>query len=273
VKDNYQQQVKIIIISKGEGMKKFLAICLVLVTVLAIALPSMVLADNTAVVNGTVAATPVLSSISGNTHGLPHTATVGGPVTVSGIILTGSSFESEATVTIDGSGVNYVSCVVNSDTQITAVFSLDAAAAAGTRVIHVTQGGKTSVNTAVTFLVDNYINVTAPSAVDLGVLDVTSAHNKAHSGTAGSVDTNLSTGFKVIASDLKGTNTGYMVSTGTPLHYELQVSNADSGYAAAHTGHEYDNVTTLPFYVDQQGYSTDAAGSYSITITFVGSVQ
>ena len=106
-------------------MKRILAVCIVLVLLLVIALPSAVLASNTgtAGVNGDVAPTPSLDSIS-VTSGTPN-ATGGAVVNISET-LTGSDFDSAAnvTVTISGAGVTADSITVASDTSITATFHL-----------------------------------------------------------------------------------------------------------------------------------------------------
>ena len=260
-------------------MKKFLAICLVLVTVLAIALPSMVLASNTgtAGVNGSVPQVPVLSSISA-TSGTPH-ATGAGVVDVSET-LTGSSFDTDptavVTVTITGTGVTADVVSVDSPTQITATFHLAAGptTTSGIRDVYVHQSGRDSTDT-VTFTVNGYIAITAPSAISMGVMTVGGTTIK-NSTTPGTVETNDSS-TSVLAKDVKVSNAGKMDTvgdgSGTLLSNKFQISQTNGSYANADGGFSYTNPTSLPLYVSQQVVSGDTAGSYQITITFTGSAN
>jgi hypothetical protein len=282
-RDNYSQQVKIVII-KGEGMKTFFALCLVLVLVLAIALPTAVLASGiTAGVSGDVPPVPVLTSIS-TTNGTPHATSVGTSVDISET-LTGSSFDTDptavVTVTITGVGVTADTVVVSNSTTISAIFHLAAgpATTSGVRNVYVHQSGRDSVD-IVHFTVNGYIVVTAPSAVTLGVMTYGS-NTTGQSATQGSVETNDSTN-SILADDLKGTASGYMNTaadgSGTSLSHEFQISKDGTTYANADSGAgiTYSNVAnagTLSFYVKQQVASPDTVGSYQITITFTGSVQ
>jgi hypothetical protein len=261
-------------------MKKFIALCLVLVLVLAITLPTAVSAGTTAGVNGSVPPVPSLSSIS-TTSGTPH-VTGGGTVDISET-LTGSSFDTDptavVTVTVTGVGVTADTVAVSNSTTITATFHLAAGptTTSGVRDVYVHQSGRDSTET-VTFTVNGYISVTAPSAISLGVMTVGST-TTGQSATTGSVETN-DTSNAIAASDLKGTATGYMNTasngTGTSLNNKFQVSKDGITYAAADTGINYSNLAnaaTFPFYVGQQVVSGDTAGSYQITITFVGSAN
>jgi hypothetical protein len=287
VKDNCQQQAKIII-SKGEGMKKFLAICLVLVLVLAIVLPTAVSASGiTAGVSGDVPPVPVLTSIS-TTSGTPH-ATGGGAVDINSEILTGSSFDTDptavVTVTISGAGVTADVVSVDSSTQITANFHLAAgpATTSGVRNVYVHQSGQVSVDN-VTFTVGGYIVVTAPSAVTLGVMTAGS-DTTGQSTAPGSVETNDASNNGISVADLKAHSSGYMntLSTGlgTSLSNEFQISKDGTTFAGADSGAgiSYSNVAnagTFSFYVKQHvvaGVAGDTAGSYQITITFTGSAN
>ena len=260
-------------------MKKFLAICLVLVTVLAIALPSVVLASNTgtAGVSGDVAPVPVLTSIS-TTSGTPH-ATGGGVVDVSET-LTGSSFDTDptavVTVTITGTGVTADTVAVSNSTTITATFHLAAGSTttSGVRDVYVHQSGRDSVNT-VTFTVNGYIAITAPSGISMGVMSVGVTTTKS-STTPGTVETNDAS-TSVSATDAKASHAGKMDTvgdgSGTLLTDAFQISQTNGSYANADSGFSYTNPTSLPFYVSQQVVSGDTAGSYQITITFVGSAN
>ena len=261
-------------------MKKFLAICLVLVTVLVIALPNVVLAGTTAGVNGSVPPVPALDSIL-TTSGTPH-ATGAGVVDVPET-LTGSSFDTDSTavvtVTISGTGVTATVVSVDSDTQITATFHLAAGptTTSGVRHVYVHQSGQDSVD-IVNFTVNGYISVTAPSSVDLGVMTYGSTTN-GQSASTGSVETN-DTSNGILAKDLKGNAAGYMntlaTGLGTSLSHKFQVSKEGTTYAAADAGISYSdlaNAATFSFYVGQQVASPDIAGSYQITITFTCSAN
>jgi hypothetical protein len=260
-------------------VKKFLALCLVLVLVLTIAIPSMVLAGNTAGVNGSVPPVPSLSNISID-NGTPH-ATGAGVVDINET-LTGSSFDTDptavVTVMITGTGVTADTIVVSNDTTITAHFHLAAgpATTVGARDVTVTQSGRTSGT--VTFTVNGYISVTAPSAISLGVMTVGTTTN-GQSASTGSVETN-DTSNGVAVNDLKGTATGLMNTasdgSGTSLSHKFQISKDGITYAAADTGISYSNLAnaaTFSLYVGQQVVSGDSAGSYQITITFAGSAN
>jgi hypothetical protein len=266
-------------------VKKFLAICLVLVLVLAIALPTAVSASGiTAGVNGDVPPVPVLSSISTAT-GTPQ-ATGGSIVDISEI-LTGSSFDAAAvvTVTITGVGVTADVVSVDSPTQITATFHLAVGPTtlANVRNVNVHQSGQDSVDT-VSFTVGGYIVVTAPSAVALGVMTA-GGDTTGHSVTLGSVETNDASNNGISIADLKAHSSGYMntLSTGlgTSLSNEFQISKDGTTYAGADSlaGISYSNVAntgTFPFFVKQHvapGVTGDTAGSYQITITFTGSAN
>ena len=231
-------------------MKRILAMCLVLVLILVIALPTVVLADTTgtAGVNGDVAPIPSLDSIS-VTSGTPN-ATGGGVVDISET-LTGSNFDAAAnvTVTISGAGVTADNVTVASDTSITATFHLAAGplTTSGDRDVYVHQSGRDSTET-VTFSVGGYITITAPSAIDMGVMTVGST-TTGSSGTPGTVETNDAS-TSVTAKDAKSTAAGYMDTvgdgSGTLLTDKFQISKDGNTYAAADTGISYTNPTTIP---------------------------
>ena len=258
-------------------MKKFLALCLVLALVAAIALPSVVLASNigTAGISGDVAPVPVLSSIS-TTSGTPH-ATGGGAVDISET-LTGSSFDTDPTavitITITGTGVTADTVVVSNDTTITAHFHLAAGPTtmSSVRDVYVHQSGQDSTD-VVTFTVVGYIAITAPSAISMGVMVVGGTTTKS-STTPGTVETNDAS-TSVLAADAKVSHAGKMDTvgdgSGTLLTDKFQISQTNGSYANADSGFSYTNPTSLPFYVSQQVVSGDTAGSYQITITFTGS--
>ena len=112
------------------------------------------------------------------------------------------------------------------------------------------------------------ITVTAPSEINLGVMTV-GGITTGHSSADGSVD-------KVVATDQKSTQPGYMNiapdGSSTKLTHKLQIgSSLGSLYDADNPGVTYTDTTNLPFYVSQHVETVDTPGSYSITITFVGS--
>jgi len=112
-----------------------------------------------------------------------------------------------------------------------------------------------------------YIDVTAPSAIDLGDM-LQGATVTGQSSTAGSVDTNAAH-WSVEAKDK--TNGGYMrLSDSTPLINKLEIKGVGN-YADADVGITYVDETSLPFYVSQTVELSDVvATGYSITITFTG---
>ena len=261
-------------------MKKFLAICLVLAMVLTIAIPTAVSAGSSdnANVGGTVLAKPGLSSIT-NGNGTPN-LTGGGPKDITDVEINGTGFSTDSTanVTINVSPVTGITTkdIVVTATKVTATFTLAAGTGtpAGDRTVTVTQGGVTSTDT-VTFTVGGYINVTAPQAITLGVINLLgTVTGSSTAGNAGAVDTNETT-YSVSAKDANaGGNSGHMVSGGNALTNELMIKAASGdGYSQSDSTHgiTYSSTTTLPVYISQQGNANDQAGSYSITITFTGS--
>jgi hypothetical protein len=120
----------------------------------------------------------------------------------------------------------------------------------------------------------SFITVTAPSSINLGVMMV-GGITTGQSSTDGSVSTDA-TSYQVVATDQKLMLAGYMNivldGSGTKLTDKLQIgSSPGSLYAADSPGITYSDTTDLPFCVGQQVEQGDSPGSYSITITFVGS--
>ncbi len=142
-------------------------------------------------------------------------------------------------------------------------------AATGAVIGH--QGGKTGTGTGL-FTVYSAITVTAPSAVSLGLMAAGVANYGASSAN-GAVSTNAPA-WQVTATDTKGTNTGYMVKAGpTPLTNMFNISTDNLSWSNANATITYGSLTSFPFYVKQLVAQNDAGGSYTITITFTGSVQ
>lgn len=234
-------------------MKKSIILIIILVLGLAVTLASPV-----------IAAAPTLGGIAPNNGTPGPTATVD----ITGVILTGTNFITGATILVDGSGVSATVNSIDSPTQITATFHLTAGAPAGTRnvTVHTTDG----TSGAQTFTINSYFNLSAPAAINLGVMTV---GGSATGNSTGSVSTNIST-WSVTAKDVKATDPGFMTKTSpyVKLATPLQIKNSTSGiFANANDGITYSsNPTNLPFYVSQQVATGDAPGAYSITITFTG---
>jgi hypothetical protein len=119
--------------------------------------------------------------------------------------------------------------------------------------------------------------VTAPSAINLNVL-VVGQTTTGYSVTSGSVVSNYAN-WSVSATDAPGgtktTNYGYMTTnadgSGSKLTDAFQVGKVSGNYYASNSpGVTYTGAGngSLPFYVSQSVVPSDAAGSYTITITF-----
>jgi spore coat protein U-like protein len=124
------------------------------------------------------------------------------------------------------------------------------------------------------------ITITAPPAINLGMLawgDNTGNSTGSVSVTANSRNPSQSN-WQVSAVDQKSPNTGYMVKSGpTPLASGmLQISPDNSSWASANTTITWTGNTSgthnIPFYVKQAINQVEAAGNYSITITFTASI-
>ena len=137
---------------------------------------------------------PTVTSISPNS---------GNPgATLTGVQIGGTNFQAGATVSFSGTGVTATNVNVVSSTNITANVTIAANAAAGARNVIVTQGGKTGTGTGL-FTVNAFITVTAPSAINLGLMTA-GATTTGFSTTPGTVSTNAAS-WQVTAMDAKGT--------------------------------------------------------------------
>ena len=185
------------------------------------------------------------------------------------VVILGTNFvDGQTTINVSGTGVSAGAVTFTSSTNISATFTIAADAAAGARSVTVTVAGKQS--NAVDFTVNSFITVTAPSAINLGAM-AAGATTSGASSANGTVTTNTAS-WQVTARDEKGTNTGFMINGGsTPLTNKFQVSKDNSTWANADTGITY-NSSPLPFYGRQAVIQADPGGSYTITITFTGSV-
>lgn len=129
-------------------------------------------------------------------------------------------------------------------------------------------GGNT---TTVSGTLNATISVTAPDNINFSTFAV-------GTNTASSLDGDVSvtgaTQWQVTAKDEKTTDAGFMTKTGGKLTNKLQISKDNSNYYTADTGITYNNPgeNDLDLYVNQVVTSQDPAGTYSITITFTGTV-
>jgi len=170
-----------------------------------------------------------------------------------------------------------------SATKITATFTVLAGTESGNYDVTVAQGGRTSATSSADyFLVHSYGTVTAPSAISLGLMSVGSTATGNDTNT-GSISTNDAT-WNMTVQDTKSTNPGFMSingdGTGGTLTNAFKISkdSTPGDFVAANTGLSsgttyVDSGTSLPIYVSQQVVSGDAAGSYSMTITFTYSAK
>jgi hypothetical protein len=200
--------------------------------------PMTVMALDTTTIIGGVAI-PTVTSIAPNSGVKGNTYTL---VAIGGTYLTGAS-----AVTFSGTDVTANTISVTSDTAITVTVLVGASAAIGARDVLVTTPGGTGTLTGGFTVVAGSITVNAPTALD---------------------------------STTANPNTGYMTKAGTtPLIAKFQISrlSTTTGLANADTGITYDQTDNadkvLPFYVSQVINAAEAAGSYSITITFTGSTS
>ena len=125
------------------------------------------------------------------------------------------------------------------------------------------------------------ITITAPSAINLGMLvwgDNTGNSTGSVSITPNSRDLSASN-WQVVAYDQKVSNTGYMTKTGpVALGNKLQISANNSTWNPADnaTATTWSGTTSgthsIPFYVKQTISAVEAAGNYTITITFTASI-
>jgi hypothetical protein len=136
-----------------------------------------------------------------------------------------------------------------------------------------------SINTTLVTgsIVEATVTVTAPSAIAFGMFVV--GDNIQQSTTDGTVvvTANSRNGanvhWQVAANDTA--NGGFMKTGATPLNSKLLISKDGSSYANADTpGITYTGTGagTLPFWAKQNITGNETVGSYSITITFTGSV-
>jgi hypothetical protein len=216
-----------------------------------------------------LAAAPAITSINPNSGVQANT--------YPSIIISGTGFTGATAVSF-GADITVNSYVVDTDTQITANIKVPMDAAVGARDVSVTTPEGTATSAEAFTVIASSISVSAPNGIALGDM-VRGLTVTGTSTPAGSVNTNAQN-WQVTAIDAKGSNTGFMTKGGTtPLLAEFQISREGiaTNLANAHTGITYNQTSNsnqqLPFYVSQSIDTNEAAGSYSITITFTGTVQ
>jgi len=124
-------------------------------------------------------------------------------------------------------------------------------------------------DTQVIGVVAGYVDVTAPGDIDLGTMDI----GENPGSSTGSVASN--TDWEVTASDQKDVNAGYMTTaTGQRLTNKFQISPDGRTFSDADTDITYTGSgnASIALYVNQVVDAADPPGTYSITITFVGSI-
>ena len=250
---------------------KILGLGLVLALVAVMVMPLAVSAATTNVTGTVDTQTTIAPTVTSCEP--PHGSHLGGAIAV---IIHGANFNQggvlPSAITVSGSGVTVGTFNVVDPDTITTTFTIAANAAPGARNVTVTLDAHDGTGNGI-FTVDQYITVTAPSAVDLGTMTVGS-EKAASSTTAGSVETNATTySVTAIDSTTASGHEGHMYGGGIKyLFNQLQISqNGGSTKANAATGISYLSTPTLPFWVGQTVVLADVAGSYTITITFTGS--
>ena len=270
-------------------MKKFLAICLVLVTILAISLPNVVLADTQ--VNGKILPQPAVSNVymRGTENAAEATMANSASAPSVDVDIIGSNFDVTngvepndpmPTVTTSGGVAIAVSdvSVVDANT-IHATFAIVAATTSGNYDVFVHQGGKVSdASSADYFIVGSYVNITAPTLY-IGVMNInhtTTANTTQTGNSAGSISTNDTSNIvsATNTSVSNPTNRGKMSTggdgTGNVLVSLFKIGPDNDHLVNANTSISYSVSApsgTLPLYVSQT-VATETAGTYTITITY-----
>jgi hypothetical protein len=273
-------------------MKRLFILGLVVALVAVLVLPMATMASSSTSVSGHVLASPTvndvyLTSTTTPASGSPTASSSSGPIIVD---IIGTNFDyplgadpTPLVATSAGSNITITSVSVVSTTKITATFTVLAATTSGNYDVTVTQGGRTSATSSADyFLVHSYGTVTAPSAISLGLMSVGSTAT-GNDVSTGSISTNDAI-WNMTVQDTKATNPGFMSingdGTGGTLTNAFEISKDSTlgDFVSANTGLSsgttyVNSGTSLPIYVSQQVVSGDAAGSYSITITFTYSAK
>jgi hypothetical protein len=244
-----------------EVRKRILAFSMVLALVAVMAMPIAASAEDT-VITATLNNLPAVNSITpaSGVQGWTYTS-----VEIQGTDLTGAT-----AVTFSGTGVTASAISVASATSMTFTVTITAGATAGARDVTVTTPGGTSEVLPGGFtVVARTITVSAPANFSLGAL-VRGIDNKVH-GPNGSVSTNAQN-WQVTTS---ASNDGRMSNGTNSLTSRLEISKVDGAWITADGTLTYTQAggTTLTFWAQQYVDSDDPVGTYTITITFTGSMQ
>lgn len=244
--------------------KRIFAIAMALALIVVMALPLGVSAE-TVVITGDVGATPTVTEVlpaSGNFEtAIPVDVTITGTGFVQGEV-------DASLVEVSGEGVTVSNMVVVGATSITATFTIASSAASGTRDVSVTIAGQKGTGSGL-FTVNSYMTVTL-TPIDFDVMAVGVASEEYITVTVGTNET----GWTAEAKDanIEAGTKGHMLKTTTPLINELKIGKTTGPTTNADVGITYTNADTksFPFYVSQTVTSGDAAGAYTITISFTG---
>jgi hypothetical protein len=271
-------------------MKRLIALGLVIALVLTLALPVAVsAADGGSVVSGHVLGTPVVSAVYNTTtttaaYALPVSNTDTPSVTVD---IIGSSFDATDGISphdpfpVVTTTAGTVTVLSSTSSKIIATIVLTAGTISGNYDVIVAQGGRTSAQTSADhFLVKSYGNVSAPSTISLGLM---STGTPTTANSTGTISTNDTT-WSMTVNNTNTTNAGYMSTggngTGSVLADPFMISKDSTlgDFVASNTGLSAGTTypstgSSLPLYVSQKVESGDAAGGYSITITFTWSAK
>jgi hypothetical protein len=245
---------------KGMGMKKrVLASILVLSLAAVIAVPTAAFAETTVI---TATLTDPLSSVTpaSGIQGDRNTS-----VTIVGTALTG------ATDVSFGAGITVNSYTIDSDTQVSANITIATNATAGTRDVSViTPGGTTTKSSGFTVVASTF-SISAPANFNLGAL--TRGGTTTSTVHTGSVTTNAQ--FWQITATGGASHSGKMWNGSASPTALFQFSKDGNTWDTADGTLTYTQAggTNLDLYGRQSIDSDDPAGTYTIIITFTGSVQ
>jgi hypothetical protein len=246
------------------NLKKTLALGMVLALALAMLVPAAALAGTTTTVTADVGPPPTVSTVTPDAGDAPSGPTA---ITITG---TGFVFGQPATVIVSDSGVTVGTVAVDSATQITTAFTVAADAVAGPRDVTVSQLGQNGTKTG-GFTVNPFITVNALASVDLGYL--TAGATKTGSTVMSGLITTNAAAWTVTVHD--GANGGFLKNGPTPLGTsKFQINKVAGPYFDAETGFSYTQADPKAptLYYSQDVPVSPTAGTYSIVLTFVGSL-
>ena len=245
--------------------KRILAYIVVLSMAAVMALPTATSAATNTVISATLNNVPTVTGITpaSGVQGWSYTL-----VEIDGTDLTGAT-----AVTFSGAGVTASAINVTSATVMTVTVTIASNATAGGRnVIVTTPGGPSDALIGGFTVVARSITVSAPANFSLGAL-VRGIDNKVH-GPNGSVTTN-SQNWQVTATGADS-NDSHMNNGTASLSNRLEISkDGSTNWVPANGSLTYTQTdgTTLTFWAQQYVAPADPIGSYTITITFTGSIS